>query len=83
MKIKRKKSKKRKQVLQTPNEKRKDNYVSERSKIVIYRERERERQMQSTYSRSPGAVAGVLLTCAQLFPPSCPHKEAVNGCVLA
>lgn len=24
-------------------------------------------------------MAGVLLTCAQLFPISCPHKEAVMG----
>lgn len=43
----------------------------------LFRERETERQ--SMYSRSPGPAAGVLLTCAQPFPPSCPHKEAVMG----
>lgn len=47
----------------------------------LFREKERERQRQSMYSPNPGPVAGVLLTCAQLFPSNCPHKEAVNGCV--
>lgn len=77
MKIQGEKSKKRKQVLQTPNEEREDSYVSERSKTAIQRERKTERQ--SMYSRSPGPAAGVLLTCAQPFPASCPHKEAVMG----
>ena len=31
------------------------------------------------YGRSPDPAAGVLLTCAQPSPPSCPHREAVMG----
>lgn len=46
----------------------------------VFREIWRERQeRQSMYSPNPGPVAGVLLTCAQLFPPNCAHKEAVNA----
>lgn len=58
---------------------RKDNYVSDRSKATIWRQRKRQRE--SMYQPNPGPVGRNLLTCAQLFPPSCPHKEAVNGCV--